>query len=144
MTIVRGFAPADPPTPVVLRPRPDASGARFVIEQETAAEQPEAVARPASTGGVSSLLALQTAELEPVADREARRRGRDILAALRRLQADLLFAADDPSALDRLAGLVEEVPVPRDHQLAGVLRAIALRAKIEIARHHRSDPFSEQ
>jgi len=79
------------------------------------------------------LLALQEAGVEAPGDRAARRRGRDILAALAALQRGLLDG-DSGEALPALARLARDLPPAADPGLDAVLRAVALRARVELAR----------
>jgi hypothetical protein len=81
--------------------------------------------------GLGGMLALQEAP-EEVGDREARRHGQEMLAALAALQRSLLgLDGADPG---RLARLVAAVPEARDPALREVVAAIALRARIEAVR----------
>ncbi len=66
-------------------------------------------------------------------DRRARRQGHAMLAALTDLQR-CLTVGDPSAALDRLVGLVRTMPLAADPVLASLLAAIALRARVEIAR----------
>ena len=98
-------------------------------------------ARAAATGpapgveevGLAGMLALQEVPDPELADREARRRGLDILVALAELQRALLGPGGaDPA---RLAALAAAVPQADDPALRAVVAAITLRARIEAARH---------
>ncbi|MBR0673767.1 flagellar assembly protein FliX, partial [Neoroseomonas soli] len=79
------------------------------------------------------LLALQ--EAGPVAERDARarRRGDALLRELSGLQAELLAGRVDPARLQALAALAEGESAA-DPALAAAVAAIALRARIELAR----------
>jgi len=83
--------------------------------------------------GLAGMLALQELPDPALADREARRRGQDILAALAALQRALL----GPGGADagELAALATAVPQADDPALRAVVAAITLRARIEAARH---------
>ncbi len=89
------------------------------------------------TGAVAmtSLLALQEVESGVQEDREARRHGEAMLDELSELHHALL-GAEGPD-LGRLARLVEHPVTAADPGLAGVLRAVRLRAGIELARRIR-------
>lgn len=89
----------------------------------------QGVAGPSAVG----LLALQ--ETAPAAERDARarRRGEAILRELAALQLDLLSGRIDPARLQALAGLAEG-EAAADPVLAESVAAIALRARIELAR----------
>lgn len=82
--------------------------------------------------GMGGMLALQELPGDEVADREARRRGQDLLEALTAMQRGLLgMEESDPR---RLARLAEAVPAADDPGLREAVAAIALRARIEVAR----------
>lgn len=89
-----------------------------------------AAAAPAAIG----LLALQ--EGAPAAERDARaaRRGQALLRELAGLQADVLAGRLDRARLGAIAALAEG-ETPADPALAATLAAIALRARVELARH---------
>jgi hypothetical protein len=67
-------------------------------------------------------------------DQAARRHGRDLLAALTGLQRTLLGHADGGASRASLQALLDDLPSAADPGLAAVLRAIALRAHLELAR----------
>lgn len=82
--------------------------------------------------GLAGILTLQELPDPALADRQARRRGQDLLTALAELQRDMLAdAGTDPV---RLAALAAEVPVADDPVLRAAVAAITLRARIEVAR----------
>jgi hypothetical protein len=128
----RGRAPGG----ATFRPAPgDAAGS---------ARRPAAPAAAVGIGGPAALLALQEAgaAVAPVAsagtaaerDRRARRRGAELLEALRVLQLALLKeAAADADRLTELATLAgaEEAADP---VLREAIAAIVLRARVELAR----------
>jgi len=89
------------------------------------------------TAGVAmaSLLAMQEFESDAQQDRETRRHGEAMLDELSELHLALL-GADGPD-LGRLAKLVERPVTTSDPGLAGVLRAVRLRAGLELARRAR-------
>jgi hypothetical protein len=93
------------------------------------AEATEGVAAPSAIG----LLALQ--ETAPAAERDARaqRRGQAMLDELGALQRDLLAGRADPARLHRLEALTQG-EAAADPALAEAVAAIALRARIELAR----------
>jgi hypothetical protein len=96
-------------------------------------DAPAGVAGPLALG---AMLTLQETGAGSVRDREARRRGQGLLAALAALQRDLLGGGggEDPAALQRLADLAAAVPDAEDRRLGAVLGAIVLRARVELAR----------
>ena len=82
--------------------------------------------------GLAGMLALQELPDGDPRDREARRRGQDLLAALAEMQRAMLgMAGGDAAGLERLAA---NVPVAGDPVLREVVAAIALRARVEAAR----------
>lgn len=95
---------------------------------------PAVAAVPASVS-LTTMLSLQETGREDVRDRAARRHGRAILELLAALQHELLDGQGCASAsFDRLSALAEAVPDASDPALQQVLRAVALRARIEVAR----------
>lgn len=131
MTWVDGIGPTTPAMRGTGRPLVRGTG--FSVP----ADRPEAAApAPASVEvTLGGMLALQEAESGAVRDREARRRGQDILAALVRLQRALLEGHRDIAALRALAELAEEIPAAADPALRQAVADVALRARVELARH---------
>lgn len=117
-------------------PRPSARGAGFTVPSGPA-EAPAGSAAAAETAEVTlgGMLALQEAGSAEVQDREARRHGQDMLAELAKLQRALLEGRADPGLLQRLADLAGNVPVAADPALRQAVADVALRARIELARH---------
>ena len=112
------------------RPQPARAGAGgFRVADAPASSGPPAAAAPV---GLSGLLAMQEAEAGFVQDREARRHGLAVMAELAALQRELLGGGG--GGLDRLAALAQRSPAAADPRLAGVLRAVQMRAQIELAR----------
>jgi Class II flagellar assembly regulator len=89
---------------------------------------------PASATRLEGMLALQEGEPETVEDRAARRRGHDLLAALAKLQAGILAGQSEPKLLQSLAALASDLPVATAPALRDALGAIAVRARVELAR----------
>jgi Class II flagellar assembly regulator len=85
-----------------------------------------------------SLLAVQENDGRTGRDAAARRRAASILEELQGLQAELLGGRSDPARLARLAAL-QSGEEGADPGLRKAVRAIALRARIELARRGR-DP----
>ncbi len=131
MSWVDGIGPVVPPARTA--PRPPARNAGFAVPSGRA----EAAAGPAAPAGVSlgGMLALQEAESGEVRDREARRHGNVMLAELVRLQQALLEGRADPATLRRLAVLAGNVPAAADPGLRQAMADVALRARVELARH---------
>jgi Class II flagellar assembly regulator len=82
----------------------------------------------------ASMLSLQEVGGETVEDREARRHGNDMLAALGELQRALLASGGDAGALQRLLDLAASVPRATDPRLAAMISAIVVRVRVELAR----------
>ncbi|GAC1341365.1 MAG: hypothetical protein NVSMB18_13320 [Acetobacteraceae bacterium] len=87
----------------------------------------------ATAVAMPSLLAMQEAESDALQDRDARRHGTAVIDELSGLQCSLL--GGDAPDLGKLASLAQRPVAAADPRLAGVLRAIQLRAQIELARH---------
>jgi hypothetical protein len=97
-----------------------------------------AAAQAAGAVGMAGLLALQEWPAERGGDRAARRHGEALLAALADLQRTVLEGgAADPR---RLAALAREVPEAEDPGLRAAVAAVALRARIELARMEPARP----
>jgi Class II flagellar assembly regulator len=124
------------PTAPRVASRPAAKSGFFVPSEATGPGQADAVAVPAATS-LGSMLALQEADIETVEDREARKHGHDMLAALAELQRALLGGGDDGVALQRLGDLAASVRHATDPRLAAMVSAIVLRVQVEMARRKR-------
>jgi hypothetical protein len=84
---------------------------------------------------LAGLLALQAEDGDEARDREARRRGHDMLAELAALQRTLLAEGGVPvDQLRRLEALAADPPSASDPRLCGVIEAIKLRVRVELAR----------
>ena len=94
-----------------------------------------AAAAEATEVTLGGMLALQEAESGSVRDREARRRGQEMLAELLRLQRALLAGPPDLAALRRLAALATAIPEAADPALRQAVAEVTLRARVELARH---------
>jgi len=123
MALVYGIAP----------PRPAAGGGGFSVPTERAGGAAAAV--PTAEVSLGGMLALQEAEGGAVRDRAARRHGQQMLVELARLQRALLDGRVDAGALEQLASLAESVPLAADAGLRATMAEVALRARIELARH---------
>ena len=150
MTIIPAGAVqgATPPSPAAGRQSDAGSGFAVPAGTARATGGQAALAPPHEApggGGTGAMLALQELAAEQgagpssersadVADREARRRGRDMLAALAALQKALLDGGDPEPGLAGLARLVDAAPPACDPILAGIVSAIRLRARLEILR----------
>lgn len=96
-----------------------------------------APAAPAAEVALSGILTLQEVDAPEQRDRDARRRGQDLLAELAALQRALLSAAGTApaAALQRLATLAQAVPPAADPALRQAVAAIVLRCRVELARY---------
>jgi hypothetical protein len=137
----------------VASPRPKLDGAGrggfTVAAKETgtpARARAPGAAGSASEGGfeisplsASMLAAVQEYGAEPPGERAARRQGALLLRQLGLLQLSLLSDGPDEAALDRLYGLAaaleEAIGADIDPGLRRLLRNVALRARLELARH---------
>jgi hypothetical protein len=112
-----------------------ASKAGFSVPSSVAAGTAGAAdAAPVRAAALAGMLTLQERSKETVEDRQARRRGQDLLRALSRMQRALLEDGPDQDSLQTLAGLIADLPHATDPGLHRVLQAIALRARVELAR----------
>jgi len=92
-------------------------------------------ASPASApAGLDGMLALQEREADAARDRGARRHGQSLLRELAALQRALLGDAGDAACLQRLAALGRATPDAADPGLAAIVRSLAVRAAVELAR----------
>lgn len=92
------------------------------------------VAMASGVAALDGLLLLQEVEDAPERDRRARKHGRAMLDALSRLQLGLLDGECGAGALASLSALAEHCPEAADPGLRDLLRAVALRARVELAR----------
>jgi hypothetical protein len=117
------------------RRKPAATAGGFDVTEgvETAASLPEtAIVQPP---GLVGMLALQEAEAQAAGVKNAKRHASALLDALRELQHGLLSETEDkPENIARLARLFGGAPAVADPQLADLLAAIRLRARIELLR----------
>ncbi len=126
-------APADGLALAAARPQAAAFGSApgfRVAERPSAVRSPAAAAAPAALLG---LLAVQEAEGAAARDRDARKRGKLMLDELIRLQRALLGGRLDPENLRALGALAGDSAVAADPEIATVVRAIALRVRVELA-----------
>jgi hypothetical protein len=134
MTFVDGIGPVLPAARGPARASGRASG--FAVPPGRAdSAAGTAAAAEATEVTLGGMLALQEAETESVRDRESRRRGQEMLAELLRLQRALLAGPPDRGALQRLAALAADLPDAANPALRQAVAEVALRARIELARH---------
>jgi hypothetical protein len=122
----------------------------FVLPPETsslAAAPPADISVPVFATFMEGLLGLQeqapdAPSVPAVRDREARRHGQAVLSLLAELQLVLVGSGSAPEAspaslallAGRLSALTDAVPVASDPGLRAIIAAIALRARVELAR----------
>jgi hypothetical protein len=106
----------------------------FSVPLQPAAAGMATAANEVVAPALASMLTLQELGGETIQDREARRHGQDMLAALADLQRALLLPADDAGVLARLAELAASVPRATDRRLAAMVSAILIRVRVELAR----------
>jgi hypothetical protein len=109
-------------------------GAFSVPSGSAAASARTAGVAASSAAALDGMLALQERGDGTVQDREARRRGQDLLGALSRMQRSILAGGSDPELLRDMVALTADLPRAADPGLRRVLEAIALRARVELAR----------
>ena len=98
------------------------------------AEGPASLAGAVGVGAPGGMLWLQEVPSDAARDRAAAAHGAEIITVLAALQRAMLGGGEDQAALARLIKLAESAPEPADSRLAGVMSAILLRAKVELAR----------
>jgi hypothetical protein len=119
---------------------PARPGAAFHVADAAGSDAAEAASRAATSVGDTTpvslgvMLAAEALDRDAVHDREARRRGRVVLAGLAALQRALLDGGDLAGTVERLARLIEEMPEAAEPRLAALLGSIVLRARVELAR----------
>jgi hypothetical protein len=114
-------------------PGPARASSGFTVPGETTLFSHAATeATPAAA--LASMLSLQELGGDAAEDREARRHGQDLLAALAELQRALLIGTGDAAALQHLAALADSVPRATDRRLAAIVSAIVVRVQVELAR----------
>jgi len=136
MDPIDGLPPAGPIAPAA--PRRGAGGGGFRVAAETVARPADGLVETDSVAetAMAGLLALQEgSDGGAVRDRNARRRGHDLLAELAALQRDLLAGGPGQARLARLLDLADAVPLAADPRLRDAVAAIALRAQVEAARY---------
>jgi len=121
-------------------------GREGIFTTEEATSEPDAIAA-SSTQAVhlGGLLAAQENGMDTPRDRSARRHGQQMLDLLRELQNALLATGEAraallPAALPHLSNLADNIPEADNPRLALILRAIAVRAAVELARHGDTVP----
>ena len=140
MTRISGAAASRPASKVTAAP---GAGRGFSLPPEPASTSAEpAIGGTSAAGPPAGILSLQEAgeyqAIDQQADDRARddcaqRHGKTLLEALAALQHGLLGQGLDPAALDRIVAL-SDAPQAADPRLQAIMRAIACRAAVELAR----------
>jgi hypothetical protein len=125
-----------PPTRSAARTGRSRTGAFAVPAEASAAGHAEATTQTEAVA-LTSMLTLQEFGNGAAADREATRRGEDLLSALAELQRALLDGVDTVETMQRLATMAAAVPRAADPRLAAMVSAIILRVRVELARRGR-------
>jgi len=120
--------------PAAAPVRQGVAAAGFRVAEQGAPGAVRAPAGAAAPSALLGLLAVQEAEADAARDRSARKRGKQMLDELSRLQRALLAGRVDPDGLRSLAALATDPAEAADPALAATLRAVAVRARIELAR----------
>ena len=89
--------------------------------------------------GLETMLALQAVDEDRERDRGARKRGSALIAALSDLQRAMLADGDPALALQALGSLAADCPEAAEPALGAAVRAIVLRARVEVARRARGE-----
>jgi hypothetical protein len=134
MDPVNGVRPGGPLASVRRRP---AVGGGFSVAEGDAKPSGTGEAESVAETSLAGLLALQEQAGGEVRDFAARRRGLDLLAELAALQREVLAGGPGADRLSRLAGLAAEVPEAADPRVRDAVAAIAVRARVEVARYGR-------
>lgn len=113
-----------------------AARSRFVVGGQAPPGSP-APATAAAEVSLSGLLSLQEALTERERDEQARTHAAAILAELAALQRILLEQGDAADCAETLKSMLARLPAATDPALIAAIRLVALRARIEAARHER-------
>lgn len=128
-------APAYPRGPEVMGASIDAmSFARMASEAQTSSLSRPGTSAIGAAIGLDGMLALQAVDEAAERDRRARKRGMAMMTALSDVQRALLTDEDPAHALRTLSALTLDEEQAADPDLAAILRAIALRSRLEVAR----------
>ncbi len=135
-TTLRGFQAPEAMALAVMRPQAAASGAspNFRVAEQSSSTAIRAPACAGAPTALLGLLAVQEAEGAAARDRDARKRGKRMLDELARLQRALLTGRLDPDGLRALATLASDPADAADPAISAVVRAVAVRARVELAR----------
>jgi len=132
MTGIDGIGRATPTRSSASTKRPQSGG--FAVPAEPSATGHAEAATQTEEVALTSMLSLQELCGDAAADRDASRRGADMLSALAELQRALLGGVDTVETMQRLAELAAAVPRAANPQLAALVSAINIRVRVELAR----------
>lgn len=113
--------------------RSGGSARQFTVSEPAASGTTVTVAGVAGVN-LDGMLALQEHHDASARDEEAKRHGDAMLIELAAVQRALLSDGDPASAMQRLSALAASVPPAADPRLAWLIRSIALRGRVELAR----------
>jgi hypothetical protein len=129
----RGIGEMSPPT----RDAGKTLDGGFTVDGGPEAPQQKAKVSSAGALGLETMLSLQAVDPPPERDREARRRGAAMIAALTVLQRAILTGGGTDAALRTLNDAAAADQTADDPALRDILRAIILRSRVEMARRER-------
>ena len=132
MTGIDGIGRAPPTRSSARTKRPQSVG--FAVPAESSATSHAEAATQTEEVVLTSMLSLQEFGGDAAADREASRRGDDMLSALAELQRALLGGVDTVETMQRLTELAAAVPRAADPRLTALVSAINIRVRVELAR----------
>lgn len=132
MTGIDGIGRAPPTRSSAGMKRPQMGG--FAVPAESSTTGHAKAATETEEIGLTSMLCLQEFGGDAAADREASRRGEDMLSGLAELQRALLGGVDTVETMRRLAELAAAVPRAANPRLAALVSAISIRVRVELAR----------
>jgi hypothetical protein len=132
--MITGIKTAGAERAAVARGRTAVARGRFAVPESLGGAP--SVGPTAAAASLDGMLALQEDHRDPdlSPDQRAREGGAAILAELGAMHRACLGHGDAVAVAARLSGLVDGLPDATDPGLAGVLRLIALRARIEVLR----------
>jgi hypothetical protein len=128
------IVPTRPVGGVSRTARPDArGGSGFAVAEESAGVAMSAATVPLAP---AAMLALQELDSQTVQDREARKKGEAVLLALTALQRARLGGSGSTANLAEVLAAAGAMTSAQDPRLVGILEAVMLRARVELARAH--------
>ena len=132
MSIITGIGKREVPKPARRAPEQGAFAVPF--QEASPSDRTVSYAATVSAASLNLILGAQEQSGAAVQDREARRRGQELLRALSRVQQAMLAGGDADEPLGDLARLAADLPPAAYRGLRAALQAVALRARVELAR----------